>query len=186
LKTKNPDSEFSLISQEEFSLSNKGLLELMQATLVKGACFRIKVNGFSMSPFIKDSDVVTVSALKDSHPGLGKVTAFINPRTNKLVIHRILGRSNGSYLIKGDNALCADGLVPEENILGCVTKIERNGRQIYFGLHKGRAAIALFSRIGLWRLVFYCWRVIPLAIRNAVKAKLLSCSFINNDKENPA
>lgn len=157
----------------------------MQATLTRGACFRIKVNGFSMLPFIKDSDVVTVSALKDSCPGLGEVVAFANPRTGKLVIHRIVVRGNGSYLIKGDNVLCAGGLVPQENILGCVTKIERNGRQIYFGLHQGRAVIALFSRMGLWRLVFYCWRVIPLAIRNAVKAKLLSRSFINNDKEKP-
>jgi len=186
LKAKSPESEFSLISQEEFSLSNNDLAELMQATLARGACFRIKVNGFSMSPFIKNSDVVTISALKDSRPGLGKVAAFINPRTNKLAIHRIVARGRGTYLIKGDNTLSADGLVPQENILGCVTRIERNGRQIYFGLHQGRAAIALFSRISLWRLIFYCWRVIPPAIRNAVKAKLLSCSFMHNDKEKPA
>lgn len=158
----------------------------MQATLARGACFRVRVNGFSMSPFIKDSDVVTVSALKDSCPGLGEVAAFINPCTDKLAIHRIVVRGNGFYLIKGDNVLCADGLVPQGNILGCVTKIERNGRQIYFGLHWGRVAIALFSRMGLWSLVFYCWRVIPLAIRGAIKAKLSSRSFINNDKEKPA
>ena len=186
MKAKSPESEFSLISQGEFSLSNKALVELMRATLSRGASLRIKVNGSSMSPFIKNSDVVTISALQDSRPDLGKVAVFINPCTNKLVIHRIVGRSNGSYLIKGDNTLNADGLVSQENILGCVTRIERNGKQIYFGLHQGKTAIALLSRISLWHSIFCCWRVIPQALRNAVKTKLLSRSFINNDKERSA
>ena len=170
MQLKGPKENFTLVIEKEISFSGKGLIELMEATFAKGACFRLGVRGFSMSPFIRDSDVLTLSALRNSSIAFGKTVVFIASKTNKLVIHRIVGRNNGFYLIKGDNVFNAGGLVPKENILGCVTKIERNGRDIFFGLGRERLIIALFSRIRAGYLILWFWRLFPLSIRNAIKS----------------
>ena len=123
-----------------------------------------------MSPFIRDGDVVTISSLSKSPIDFGKSAAFIDSKTHKLVIHRIIGKNNGLYLIKGDNAFGADGLIPEENILGCVTKVERNGKNIFLGLGWERLIIALFSKIRVWSFALFFWRLLPLFIRNIIKS----------------
>jgi len=172
LKLKEVEAEFSIIKEEEFLLSGKDLVELVQETLAKGAGFRFKVKGFSMLPFIRDGDVVTMSPTSKFPVGFGKSVAFIDSKTNKLVIHRIIGKNKGLYLIKGDNAFGADGLIPKENILGCVTKIERNGKNIFLGLGSERLIIALFSKIRVWSLVLFFWRMLPLFIRNTIKSAI--------------
>lgn len=154
----------------EFSFSSKALVELIQATLAKGACFRLKANGFSMSPFIRDGDVITISKLSNLNIGLGKVLAFTAPQTGKLVIHRVVGKNNGLYLIKGDNALNIDGLICKENILGYVNRIERNNRDISLGLGWERLIIAFFSKIKVLYLATWLSRLLPLPIRNALKS----------------
>lgn len=168
LKLREVEHGFTLITGKEISISGKELIELMRAVFAKGACFRIKVSGRSMFPFIRDSDVVTISGLCNSSLDFGKVVALIDLKVNKLIIHRIIGINSGSYLIKGDNAFNSDGLVPKENILGCVTKIERNGRDIFLGLGRERPIIALFSRIRILYLLLRLWRLLPLPITNAI------------------
>lgn len=155
-----------LATGEQIPLSSQSLAELMQATVTKGASLRLEVKGFSMLPFIRDSDVVTVSPLPASSIGLGRVVAFINP---KLAIHRIIGKKNGQYLIKGDNAFNADGLILREKIFGCVSKIERNGRSISFGLGYERLVIALLNKIQLWYATVWIWNRLPSFLRNVLK-----------------
>lgn len=156
----------------EFSLSGKDLAELAKSTLAKGACFRLKARGFSMLPFIRDGDIVTISPISRFPIGFGKSAAFIDSKTSKLVIHRIIGKDNGLYIIKGDSVFNIDGLMPKENILGCVTKIERNGKNIFLGLGWERFIIALFSKIRIWSLALIFWNLLPLPIRNSIKHKI--------------
>lgn len=168
MKLKEINSGFLAIRQEEFHLCGQSLATLVQETLRKGSCIRLTANGFSMLPFIRDGDVVTVSASPGISLVSGRVIAFIHPQTARLVIHRLLGRDNGCYLVKGDSVFSADGLIPGKSILGCVTKIERNGRRVSFGLGPERRIIAFLSRKVLpW--VFRCWGVMPTAIRSTVK-----------------
>ena len=114
---------------------------------------RFQVNGFSMSPFIQDNDIITVSPTVDSPIELGRPVGFIHPVTKKLVIHRVVDERNGGYVIKGDNIFQVDGLIPKEDILGCVTKIERNGKSVRIGLGLLGPAIAFLSRIKLLPLL---------------------------------
>jgi signal peptidase I len=69
------------------------LIELLHATLARGASFRFRTSGFSMDPFIRDGDVITVSALSEGSPGLGDVVAFVQKETPKLAVHQI-GRAH--------------------------------------------------------------------------------------------
>jgi len=122
--------------------------ELLDAVLAKGSDCRFQAQGHSMAPFIKDGDVVTISPLPSS-PGIGQVVASLHPETRRLAIHRVVGKKADAYLIKGDNASEADGLVRRENILGSVKRVERKGRKVSLCLGPERFIIAFLSRRGL-------------------------------------
>jgi hypothetical protein len=74
----------------EGTISNRALSELLQAVLDKGMPFRFRAPGFSMSPFIRDGDVITISRLSGDSPGQGTVVAFSQPKTGKLIVHRVV------------------------------------------------------------------------------------------------
>ena len=118
----------------ELQLSGSDLIELLRAVLDKGAPFRFRAKGFSMSPFIKDDDIITVSPLTDDSIRSGDIVAFIRPEMKKLIIHRVIGKKGEYFHIKGDNIPDTDELIPETNILGRLTRVERNGKEILFGL----------------------------------------------------
>jgi len=124
-------------------------LELLKAVLEKGKLFRFQAPGFSMYPFIRNNDIITIAPLTDRCPSAGDVVAFIHPDIGKLVVHRVIDCSDNTFLIKGDNTGMPDGLVPRENIFGTVILVERAGRNAVAGLGYGRGAIALLSRYGL-------------------------------------
>lgn len=170
MQLKEADSEFSLVKEEGVFLNGEALAEILSATFSKQACFRFKARGFSMFPFIRDNDILTVSPLSLIEPSFGQAVAFIHPATNKLVVHRIVGSYSGSYLIKGDNSLTPDGIIPMENILGCVSKIERDGRPILVSLGKERFFIGWLSRKRFFPLCFWVGRaILPEALRKKIK-----------------
>jgi hypothetical protein len=145
----------------ELSLSGPALIDLLQAVLNKGKPFRFRAKGFSMTPFVKDGDVVTVAPFSGASPRLGEVVAFIRPETGKLVVHRIVGKSGDSYLIKGDNVHDEDERIREVNVLGRVVAVERNGQRVRLGLGVERFAIAFLHQRGLlWKVGPPFWRIV--------------------------
>jgi signal peptidase I len=144
--------------------------ELVKDILRQRADCRLRAIGHSMSPFIKDGDVITVSPMLHSSPGLGDVVAFTQKETGRLLIHRVIGKSRGSYLTRGDNAPEGDGFVNEANILGRVKKVKREKRKVLLGLGTEKFLIALFTRKGLFlSFVHPIWRVVPPIIRKKVR-----------------
>jgi hypothetical protein len=149
----------------ELSLPSQQLEKLMRGVLSKGVCFRFRSKGFSMSPFIKDGDVLTIAPMKGSAPGFGDVVVFTHPNTGKLIIHRIIGKSVGSYLSKGDNSPEEDGLISRAAILGRVAKVERDGKKPFLGLGPDRFIIAFVTRTGLLPLLWPAWRFVRFFMR---------------------
>jgi hypothetical protein len=143
--------DLHLIQGKEMALSGSALLELMQGVLAKGMPFRFQARGWSMTPFIRDGDVILIAPLLNTKPRLGDVLAVRHPKTDKLIVHRVIGKNDQAWLIQGDNLSGeGDGWVPMEKIMGRVTRVERNGKKVWLGLGPERYGIALFSRIGLF------------------------------------
>jgi len=134
-----------LIKKDSLSISGESLIELIRGVHQKGASLRFLARGISMSPFIKDGDIITVAPAHQSPVSLGDIVAFIHPENGKPVVHRIVEISGSSFVIRGDNLQKADGLIPDSNILGIVTKVERNSRNIYIGLGFEKYLIAALS-----------------------------------------
>jgi hypothetical protein len=139
-----------VIEGHELSLSGPALLDLMRAVLARGVPFRFCARGWSMEPFIRDGDVITVSPLASAVPGVGEVVAFVRPEGGNLVVHRVVSRRGAAPQIRGDDSLDEiDGIIPAENLLGRVTRIERHGHAVWLGLGPERYLIAWLSRARL-------------------------------------
>lgn len=154
---------------DQLSLSGAALIDLIQAVLNKGALFRFQARGFSMAPFIRDGDVIVISPLSADSFRLGKVVVFIQPGIDKLVVHRIVGKVCGAFLIKGDNMSDADGVIPKSRILGCVTRVERNGEEASLGLGPERVLIAFVTRKRRFAsLLLPIWKFIRPVVRRSM------------------
>ena len=132
----------------ELPLSGSALIVLLRAVLDKNKPFRFRAKGFSMSPFMKDGDVITVSPLSDASPRFGDVLACIHPVNGTLLVHRVVTQNGAAWLIQGDNAVEPDGLMTKADMLGRVTRIERGGKRIFFGLGIERYPIVWLIRLG--------------------------------------
>jgi signal peptidase I len=141
------------------------LVELVKEVLGKGVECRLQVKGYSMSPFIKDNDVVTISPISDASPGFGDVIAFVHPKADKFFIHRVVGKIGGAYLIKGENSLEPDGLIERKHIIGIITRVERDGKKVFFGLGPERFLVALLTRTNLLPILKPVWRIFRPAVR---------------------
>ncbi len=138
---------------------------LMQAVLEKNVPFQFSASGSSMTPFIRDGDAITV-APSPLQLRPGDVVAFVNVRSNQLMVHRIIHASPAGYLIKGDNNSVPDGLMPASSIIGRVVQVVRRGRQVRLGLGIERFAIAWLSqRCRLTQLLSMGQRITKLVYR---------------------
>jgi len=169
LKPENPDSEFLVIQEEGVAFSNKALQAILQEVLTRGQSVRLGVRGFSMFPCIMDNDIVTVSPLNGRVSYLGLAVAFIHPCSNKLVIHRVIRQDQDAAVIKGDSLFGIDGFIPLKNILGAVTKIERDNRRVRFGIGYGVPLALFFNKTNLFAAFFHLGMRLPSVIRQAIK-----------------
>jgi signal peptidase I len=161
--------EFSVTKGSDLPLSGRSLVAILRAVLEKGAPARFQAKGFSMSPFIKNNDVVTISPLKGKRPGLGEIIAFVHRETGGLCVHRIVRKEGAFYITKGDNIAESAESVPAENILGLVARVERGGKEVFLCLGPERYLVALLGRRGLlFPLLLPVWRVVrPIFKRTA-------------------
>jgi hypothetical protein len=150
------------VEQAAKTMSSASFADLMAAVLDRNVPFRFTAPGFSMSPFIRDCDVITIALGPLRY---GDVVAFMNPCQGRLTVHRIIHVSPSGYLIKGDNKPEPDGCVPRSSIIGRVVRVEHRGEKVWLGLGMERIVIAWLSRRGwLTPLVWSVWRMAkPLA-----------------------
>ena len=171
MKSERLDGRFEkpglfVVKAQELPLSGQALLDLTRAVLARGKPIRFRARGWSMAPFIRDGDVITVAPLLQARPGIGEVVAFVRPEDFNLVVHRVVVRRGASVLIQGDNGQDeTDGIIPQENLLGRVAQIERNGHPVRLGLGPERFVIAWLSRTRL---------LVPLQLRLATWRKRFS------------
>jgi hypothetical protein len=99
--------------------------ELAIEALRRHGRLTIRVRGGSMAPFIRDGDIVTVSEIAPSAPGIGDVICYeTTPR--RLFVHRVVACDGQRLFVKGD-ALTFTEVVERDQVLGKVVALERRG-----------------------------------------------------------
>lgn len=160
----------------ELSLDGEACADVIRSALAKKTNLRFQVKGFSMSPFIKDGDIITLSPFPEGRIGFGQSIAFTRPCDKKLVIHRLVRirkRPQVRYITKGDSADKPDCPISRTDMLAYVKKVERGERIISFGTGPERRVIAYLSRRNILRALSFSWRlIIPHPIRQKIKERL--------------
>ncbi len=141
----DPDSY--IVSVDETEISGESLLSVMKGVLAREKPFRFLARGYSMFPFIRDADVITVHAMTGISPSVGDVVAYIHPRNGRLVIHRLIKRSGEDYLVKGDNSIEPAEITSLEDIIGVIRAVERKGVRVIFGFGPEKKLIAFSSPV---------------------------------------
>lgn len=105
-------------------LSGRDVADLLKSTCAKGIPFKFTATGLSMAPFICNGDSLIIDPILDRKTITeGDIVAFIPPDEGRLIVHRMIKKKEGHYLIKGDNAYQNDGYFKQEYIYGYVKKI---------------------------------------------------------------
>ena len=126
-------------------LNNSDLLKISSNLIEKSAAIRFRAKGFSMRPFIKDGDLITVSPLLNYPIRVGDVVLY-KTSDDRAIVHRVTRKTTiagrAVFFIKGDATFGQPEEVDTRMVLGRVTAIERNRL-------KRRLNTKLYRMIGL-------------------------------------
>ena len=86
--------------------------------------------GTSMLPLLRERrDIIEIRPLQTSRPR--KYDVILYKRGQTYILHRVLKvLENGTYLIAGDHNIFVETDITDAAILGCMTRIIRDGREI--------------------------------------------------------
>ena len=158
---------------EVLDLKREDFAFITQQVLSRGKALRFRAKGGSMSPFIRNGDVVEVVPLKGKI-NLGDVVFYHSSYGNP-VIHRVIQRSKENIITKGDSVSNSDQPVLSKQVLGRVVAIEKNGWHIRLDSPMGRLLnilIAIMSPISF--LTYPPFRLVKRTVRLRKNIKTIS------------
>lgn len=94
-------------------------VDLAREQLARGRPLRVRTQGHSMWPTLRDGALVQVDPLVGA-PRVGDLVLVATP--SRLVLHRVIRSDTRGIVTKGDAAAADDGPVPREAILGKVAR----------------------------------------------------------------
>ena len=155
-------------TQGELLLSKEAFKSLLQVVLEKKVPFRVQATGNSMSPFIRAGDIVVISPILGYPPHRGEVVAYLSPRSEAVIIHRIVRKVGPQYFIGGDNSLEPIEIVAEERLLGRVQVVERKGKRVRFSLNNLGVIVAVLNSQNLLHPLLKIARKVVRATRRRI------------------
>lgn len=130
----------------------------------------LRVHGTSMQPWVRPKDIALIRKISIENVRCGDVVLF--RRENHLLVHRIVQKSGSldatQLLSKGDAHPTSDGVVQEQELLGRVVRIYRDGRRIDLDAPRQLALGLFISQLSLHSRFWY-----PLARFAAVATRPL-------------
>lgn len=131
----------------EISLDRAHFSGLAAEVIQGGSTFRFRATGGSMSPFIKDGDVLEVRPIEATTIRRADVVLY-RRSDRRLIAHRVVGSSGRNcppaLLLQGDVSLRGKEVVTPASVLGRVVSVQRNDRLIVLDT-------------GLWRWLGWAW-----------------------------
>jgi len=103
--------------------------ELASEVLRTSGSLRFRVTGWSMMPSVRPGDTLIVERVNGANLHEGDIVLF--ERDRRFFAHRLVKKLGNSQLVtRGDAMPAADPAIGEEELLGRVWVIERNGKSI--------------------------------------------------------
>lgn len=107
--------------------------ELSAELLRSGCAVRFQARGVSMSPLVRDGDVLLVRPVNARTIRVGDVV-LCSTEPGRVVVHRVIRRERGPggdwFTVQGDALAGPDRPVPAAQVYGRLATIERGGKRI--------------------------------------------------------
>ena len=117
--------------------------------------------GISMLPLLRQRrDIIEIRKKVPGH--CKKYDVVLYKRGEKYILHRVLKVLCSGYLIAGDNNAFVEQDVTDEMILGVMTRVIRNGKDIYMDNPRYRLYVHLWCD---------CWPLRMLILRGIRKVR---------------
>ena len=85
--------------------------------------------GGSMLPFLREKkDIIEICPVQRK---IKKYEVVLYKKSNKYILHRCISSSSAGYVFAGDHNTFKEYGVKDEDIIGVMTRVVRNGRSIY-------------------------------------------------------
>jgi signal peptidase I len=117
-------------STASFEVGHALKCELASEVLRSSGKLRLRVTGWSMLPAVWPGDTLTIERAENGAVSEGDIV--LCARDHRFLAHRVVGKNEiaSAILTRGDAMLQPDPPVPNDDLLGIVTMIERNGKCI--------------------------------------------------------
>jgi len=138
---------------EMLNLKREDFTSIAQDVLGRGRALIFKAKGGSMSPFIRNGDVVEVIPLRGKI-NLGDVILY-HSSCGSPVIHRVIQRNKESIITKGDSVPGSDQPILSKQVLGRVVAIEKNGWRMRLDSPMGRLLNIILATISPFSFLIY-------------------------------
>lgn len=111
---------------------------LAQEVLARGLTLRIKVNGESMHPFIRNDDILIIEPKGAADINIGDIVLNRQP-SGAYIVHRLIKRDGAATLVtKGDSQSNYDVPFAAEQVIGRVVQIEGRRKRMKLSGGPGR------------------------------------------------
>ena len=134
-------------------LKREDFASVTQEVLGRGRALRFRAKGGSMSPFIRNGDVVEV-APAEGNINLGDIILYRSSNGNP-VIHRVIQKRKENIITKGDSVPSSDQPLLSRQVLGRVVCIEKNGWHLRLDRRMGRFINVLLATISPFSFLIY-------------------------------
>ena len=158
---------------EMLNLKRRDFAFIAQDVLGRGRALRFKAKGGSMSPFIRNGNVVEVVSVKGK-VNFGDIILYHSSYGNS-IIHRVIQRNKESIITKGDSVPSSDQPIFSKQVLGRVVSIEKNGWRIRLDKPVGKLLNILLATISPFSsLIYPPFRLVKRAVRSKKYIKTIS------------
>lgn len=138
---------------EILNLKREDFASIAHGVLGRGRTLRFKAKGGSMSPFIRNGDIVEVVPVK-GRINLGDIILYRSSHGGP-IIHRVIQTSRESIITKGDSVPSPDQPLLSKQVLGRVVAVEKNGWHIRLDTGRGKILSILLATISPFSFLTY-------------------------------
>ncbi len=132
------------------NVPSRVLMPVIRAALERDQRVRMTINGSSMSPFIRDGDVVELESVR-SRPVLGDMV-LVRRSEDYYVLHRVVRIEGDEFFLRGDAQQHSEGPFTRRDVLGKVIASYHSGRVRDFDRGTWRLAMLIWMRCAPWSL----------------------------------
>jgi signal peptidase I len=143
---KSDAQHIASVTAASIPCTSAAFAELSAQILRSGKTLRFRASGGSMSPLVRDGDIVLVAPVAPSALRVGDVV-LCSSAPGRIVVHRVVRWTTGPdsyhFTVQGDQVARPDGVMSEAQIHGRVVAIERGGTYIDMDARAMRALSSL-------------------------------------------